>query len=155
MNSIDRLIANQKPGFALDQRFYLMGGRTPLGEPGDPFASQIWADVWVSDDRGATWEMILDTDTPGHWPARAYFQAVTKGGDMYVLGGQDFEDSGLNSNFYSDVWRSRDGVQWEQLRALTAKDAYARSHAYCARAQLQAVTYHREKGEVSRVKVSS
>lgn len=52
--------------------------------------------------------------------------------------------------------RSQDigGVQWEQLRAVTARDAYARSHAYSARAQLQAVTFHREKGEVARVKVS-
>jgi len=47
------------------------------------------------------------------------------------------------------------GVQWEQLRALTAKDAYAASHAYSARAQLQAVTYHREHGEVGRVKVGA
>jgi len=45
------------------------------------------------------------------------------------------------------------GVQWEQLRALTSRDAYAVSHSYTARAQLQAVTYHREKGEVQRVKV--
>lgn len=47
------------------------------------------------------------------------------------------------------------GVQWEQLRALTARDAYAQSHAYCARSQLQAVTYHKEKGEVGRVKVAA
>jgi hypothetical protein len=47
------------------------------------------------------------------------------------------------------------GVQWEQLRAVTARDAYATAHAFSARAQLQAVTFHREKGEVSRVKVSS
>ncbi|WP_299949059.1 hypothetical protein [uncultured Ruegeria sp.] len=47
------------------------------------------------------------------------------------------------------------GVKHEQLRALTARDAYAASHAYCARAQLQAVTYHREKGEVGRVKVTA
>lgn len=46
------------------------------------------------------------------------------------------------------------GVQWEQLRAVTARDAYAYSHAYTARAQLQAITYHREHGEVSRIKVS-
>jgi DNA-binding Lrp family transcriptional regulator len=46
------------------------------------------------------------------------------------------------------------GVQWEQLRAVTARDAYAVSHAYTARAQLQAITFHREKGEVSRVKVN-
>ncbi|MGB1214824.1 MAG: winged helix-turn-helix domain-containing protein [Pikeienuella sp.] len=47
------------------------------------------------------------------------------------------------------------GVQWEQLRALTAKDAYAFNHAYCASAQLQAITYHKEKGEVGRVKVAA
>lgn len=47
------------------------------------------------------------------------------------------------------------GCQWEQLRALTARDAYAQSHAYCARAQLQAVTYHKDKGEISRVKVAA
>ena len=45
------------------------------------------------------------------------------------------------------------GVQWEQLRAITARDAYAVSHAYSARAQLQAITYHRERGEIQRVKV--
>lgn len=47
------------------------------------------------------------------------------------------------------------GVQWEQLRAMTARDAYAISNAYTARAQLQAITYHRQHGEVSRVKVSA
>jgi len=47
------------------------------------------------------------------------------------------------------------GVQWEQLRAMTAKDAYAVAHAYSARAQLQAITYDMERGEVSRVKVGA
>ena len=46
------------------------------------------------------------------------------------------------------------GVQWEQLRAVTARDAYAVSHAYASRAQLQAITYHRDRGEIMRVKVS-
>jgi hypothetical protein len=46
------------------------------------------------------------------------------------------------------------GVQWEQLRAVTARDAYAVGHAYSGRAQLQAVTYHRTDGEVMRVKVN-
>ena len=45
------------------------------------------------------------------------------------------------------------GVQWEQLRALTSRDAYAVAHSYTARAQLQAVTYSRFYGEVQRVKV--
>lgn len=53
--------------------------------------------------------------------------------------------------------RSQDigGVQWEQLRALAARDAYAVSHAYSARAQLQGITLHRAMGEVSRVKVGA
>lgn len=45
------------------------------------------------------------------------------------------------------------GLQWEQLRAVTPRDAYAYSHAYSARAQLQSITYHRTRGEVQRVKV--
>lgn len=53
--------------------------------------------------------------------------------------------------------RSQDigGVTWEQLRAVTARDAYAAAHAFSARAQLQAVTFHKERGEVSRVKVTA
>lgn len=47
------------------------------------------------------------------------------------------------------------GCQWEQLRALTSRDAYAVAHAYSGRAQLQAVTYHRDRGEVQRVKVGA
>jgi hypothetical protein len=47
------------------------------------------------------------------------------------------------------------GVQWEQLRAVTPRDAYAVSHAYTARAQLQAITFDRNRGEVSRVKVNA
>jgi hypothetical protein len=47
------------------------------------------------------------------------------------------------------------GVQHEQLRAITARDAYAVSQSYTARAQLQAVTLHRDRGEVQRVKVGA
>lgn len=47
------------------------------------------------------------------------------------------------------------GVQWEQLRAMTARDAYSVANAYSARAQLQAVTLHRTEGEVQRVKVNA
>jgi len=46
------------------------------------------------------------------------------------------------------------GVKWEQLRAMTARDAYAFTHAYTARSQLQAITLHRKAGEVQRQAVS-
>ncbi len=45
------------------------------------------------------------------------------------------------------------GVTWEQLRAVTARDAHAIANAYVARAQLQGVTFHRDRGEIQRVKV--
>lgn len=47
------------------------------------------------------------------------------------------------------------GMKWEQLRAVAERDAYAVSHAYSARAQLQAITYHIERGEVQRVSVNA
>jgi hypothetical protein len=47
------------------------------------------------------------------------------------------------------------GCTWEQLRAVTARDAYAYSNAYVSRAQMQAITYDRERGEVQRVKVGA
>jgi hypothetical protein len=116
----------------LHNSFYLMGGRTPI-DPAIlpvPGASVIWGDVWKSRDRGVSWEMILDSDTEGHWPARAFFEAVTKGGYMYVLGGQNFnvvENPNCppfpsncppfisTSDFFNDVWRSRDGIHWTQM----------------------------------------
>lgn len=47
------------------------------------------------------------------------------------------------------------GMKWEQLRAVTERDAYAISHAYSARAQLQAITYHADRGEIQRVAVNA
>lgn len=115
----------------LGKRLYLMGGRTPLSpaEVPVPGASIIWGDVWASDDLGETWQPILFTDDESHWPARAYFQAVTRGRHMYVLGGQNFNivenecppfpsdcpELVPSSEFFSDVWRSRDGVNWRRM----------------------------------------
>lgn len=45
------------------------------------------------------------------------------------------------------------GIQIEQLRAVTPKDAYATSHGYSARSQMQSITYHRDEGEIGRVTV--
>ena len=116
---------------SLGDRFYLMGGRTPNPPsfPPVPGDSVIWGDVWMSKDRGSTWNQLLASDAPGHWAPRAYFGAVTKGEAMYVLGGQDFVVVANDcppfvpdcppfvsrSTFFNDVWRSRDGVRWTQM----------------------------------------
>lgn len=47
------------------------------------------------------------------------------------------------------------GATWEQLRAVTARDAYAVGNAYVARSQLQAITFDLDHGEVQRVKISA
>ncbi len=127
----------------LDGRLLLMGGRTPNQSttPGD---STLWADVWASDDEGLTWTQLMTGEEPGMWPARAYFQAVVKDDAVYVIGGQDFGlqknpfcallEQGLEpppglgidpdapcpeflpmSQFFNDVWRSADGVDWEEM----------------------------------------
>jgi len=46
------------------------------------------------------------------------------------------------------------GVQWEQLRAVTKRDRYAKDNAYTARSQMQAITFDDKSGEVSRVKIN-
>ncbi|MDH4070063.1 MAG: T9SS type A sorting domain-containing protein [Ignavibacteria bacterium] len=116
----------------LDGSLYLMGGRTPRppGIPPLPGDSDIHGDVWRSDDYGATWTKILDTETPGHWPARAYFQAFRKGRHMYLLGGQNFRVSFNpacpppfincspvidSTDFFNDVWRSDNGIDWVEV----------------------------------------
>jgi len=134
----------------LDGRLFMLGGRTP-NESTIPGDSVIHGDVWVSDDDGASWTEIVE-EAP--WPARAYFQAVVKDEMIYVLGGQDFGleenpfcallEQGLEpppglgidpdapcpeflptSNFFNDVWRSPDGVAWEQMTPAAPWDGRA------------------------------
>jgi hypothetical protein len=123
----------------LNDRLYLMGGRTPI-DPAVlpvPGASIIWGDVWESRNRGNSWKRILSTFEPGHWPGRAYFEAVTMGSYMYVLGGQNFYAFEVpnptngppilvtGSDFFNDVWRSADGVHWEQTTTNAGWEARA------------------------------
>ncbi|MBY5991436.1 hypothetical protein [Ferrimonas balearica] len=118
---------------AQGERLVLMGGRTPNPPqfPPIPGDSVIHGDVWVSEDRGSSWHQVLATGTPDQWPARAYFQALKRGRYLYLMGGQNFNlvpnacPPGVpncppfvsQSDFFNDVWRSRDGVHWQQLTA--------------------------------------
>lgn len=46
------------------------------------------------------------------------------------------------------------GVQVEQFRAITPRDSYSASHGYSSQSDMQAITYHKDRGEISRVKVA-
>lgn len=104
----------------LNRQLYVMGGRTPNPQPTDPFASVLWSDVWKSGDYGQSWQQVEDNA----WPERAYFQAVSKNGTMYVMGGQNLKSGpppvcppGILScsDFFNDIWTSVDGTNWKPL----------------------------------------
>jgi hypothetical protein len=111
----------------LRNHLYVMGGRTPNPSQFDPFASILWNDVWESGDLGRSWRQVT---AHAGWQARGYFQAVTKGGAMYVLGGQNLKAGPPPvcppnvfscSDFFNDVWMSTDGVSWEELPVVGAR----------------------------------
>ncbi len=107
----------------LKNRLYVIAGRTPKPPPAGPFESIIHGDVWVSHDLGESWtELLDDAEANGLWPNRAYFEAVTQGSHMYIMGGQNFVNFDncppfcpAPSEFFNDVWRSTDGVNWEEM----------------------------------------
>jgi len=103
----------------LHNHLFVIAGRTPLPpSPPDfnPFASLIHGDVWASPDLGVTWvELLADAESAGLWNNRAYFEAVTKGDYIYIMGGQNFGTFPFPSEFFKDVWRSKNGVDWEQM----------------------------------------
>jgi hypothetical protein len=111
----------------LGGELFVMGGRGPFS----PFGTVIHADVWRSSDLGETWHEVSNPA----WPARAYFQVVRRGRQLFALGGQNFDvlpnpayPSGCQSNppfvpclpfvpsstFFNDVWKSDDGSTWAQ-----------------------------------------
>ena len=125
----------------LRNKLYVMGGRTPQPLPNNPFASKLWNDVWESSDFGSSWTKLPTPKAgPSMWAERGYFQAVTNGGAMFVLGGQDFSVAPNpncqfpptvpapvcppfqppvvpTSTFFNDVWRSTDGANWAKLES--------------------------------------
>lgn len=131
---------------SINNTFYIMGGRTPKAPTFPPIAgdSYIWNDVWKSTDFGESWTMIHDNDSSvTHWPARAYFQALTKNDSMFIIGGQNYKvilnpvDSSLvsYSDFFSDVWASSDGINWTEMTD---------SAGWAGRAGLSAAVFNNE-----------
>ncbi len=102
----------QPSATAVDGTLFVIAGRTPRDSP-IPGDSDLWGDVWQSDDGGVSWQRVVESGAA--FPPRAYFQAVTLDDAIYVLGGQNFDFP--NSTFFNDVWKSTDGTNWEQVIA--------------------------------------
>jgi hypothetical protein len=126
--------------FALAERFRDNPRVTVQRQPGEFFAFEF-GKVLIAAHHGDK----AKADRMVHFLADQYAEMWGRTRHRYLFTGH------LHHHKAQDIG----GVQWEQLRAVTARDAYAVSHAYTARAQLQGITFHRQHGEVSRVKVSA
>ena len=61
----------------------------------------------------------------------------------------------FTGHFHSFAGKDIGPIRWERLRAVTARDAYASSNSWVSQAELQAITYHRERGEIARARVAA
>lgn len=92
-------------------KIWVMGGQTiPQFAP----ASEVfYGDVWCSAN-GHEWMQVVDN---APWAPRGMIGGcVVFDGAMWILGGGTYDTPDRpNRIFYNDVWRSGDGVVWEQV----------------------------------------
>ena len=107
----------------LNDEIYVLGGsfNDDSSIVGGPPARVYFNDVWKSRD-GANWVSVT-TNAP--WAPRAGAAVVAKGGYIYLLGGEDGFLCDTNRPdrcppYFNDVWRSRDGANWELVTAAAA-----------------------------------
>ena len=97
------------------------------GSQGDDVATGgsgrvLYDDVWMSRD-GRNWTEVIASGPK--WAPRAGAAVVSKGGYIYVLGGERGFTCGFDpvspcqpattTLYFNDVWRSPDGSSWEQV----------------------------------------
>lgn len=109
----------------LNGKLYIVGGWDPANPAWAPTGTTN--EVWESADAGATWVQILARDPnpptsgPGarFRPRHIYPGIIHRASDgfeyIYVIGGDQTDP--MFPNFPSDVWRTKDGLIWEQIAA--------------------------------------
>ena len=93
-------------------------GALPPGIPCLPVIpnSTFFADVWSSKD-GAVW---TPETVNAPWEGRAGLSAVVHNGAIFLLGGSQGDDvstGGTGRILFDDVWMSRDGRNWKEVKS--------------------------------------
>lgn len=120
-------------------RMFVIGGQNFNVLPGSPpqDVSEFFNDVWASAD-GVTWTQLT---TDAGFEGRAGLSAIVFRNEIYVLGGSAKNDTaiigpgGAPRDYFNDVWKSRNGVDWIEVTpaapwdpragaALTVKGGY-------------------------------
>ncbi|RZT96208.1 Kelch motif protein [Ancylomarina subtilis] len=78
------------------------------------------ADAWKSTDGGATWTN-LEADFGADFVARAKSQLVVYNDELYLIGGR----TGYPNQYFNDVYKSADGINWTKLAVEKPFDACA------------------------------
>jgi hypothetical protein len=94
-----------------DNKIWVFGGGGPVDVPADQNV------YWSSD--GVNWSLPNDNDDyTAPWGPRGGPVGVVFAGAMWLLGGSYYPGTDKQSAetvFYNDVWRSVDGIEWEQV----------------------------------------
>ena len=103
---------------------YVMGGSQGDDASTGGSGRVLFNDVWMSRD-GKSWTEVVGSGP--RWSPRAGAAVVSKDGYLYLLGGERGFSCGFDPTspcqpatatlYFNDVWRSRDGAQWEQVTA--------------------------------------
>lgn len=105
-------------------RLIIVGGQTvdddlaenkKANKPGSPF----YADVWWSDNDGASWSKVADNC---EWAPRcSIIGSPYKDGNIWLVGGGIYPTGAYERQSFNDVWRSPDfGVTWFEVTSSAA-----------------------------------
>jgi hypothetical protein len=95
-----------------NDRIWVLGGYNP----GEVWGDTYYEDVWSSVD-GVEWELVNDN---APWKGRRGHSVVAfddgSGEALYLTGGFSVDEATGYRQYCNDVWRSVDGVNWEQIK---------------------------------------
>jgi hypothetical protein len=98
---------------------WVLGGYTPGNVKGDSY----FEDVWRSGD-GVAWKQTIER---APWHGRRGHEVVVfddgSGEAMYLIGGFTVNEEEGTRHYSNDVWRSRDGATWTEIKPLSNLDS--------------------------------